>query len=433
MHRGFRYELKPTATQAQTLREWVGVTRLVYNLCLEQRRDWWRQYHRVEGRPLTWVEQSRQVTGLRAEFDWIAAVPRGALDRALRDLDAAYGRFFRNGAGYPTPRRKGLNDSFRLQAKDVVVRRLNAKWSAVRLPKVGWVKFRDTRPMGGVMCNLTVALSAGRWFVGFACEIDAQPAVAEITASVGIDRGVAQTLTLSSGEFIQAPTSLRLLARKKRAQRVLARARRMSRGRERSRARVAALSAKIARVRTDWCHRTSTDIARRYGLVAVEDLKIVNMTASARGTAEAPGRGVRQKAGLNRSILEQSWGRFATMLDYKLTERGGHLISVPAAYTSQTCASCGVVDARSRKSQAVFACVHCDHTDNADVNAAKEILRRSTAWLGVEGSHWRPAEASISASPEPADAGNADPPVDGVAPRASTITSVATSDAMACR
>jgi putative transposase len=386
VHRGFRYELKPTAAQAQTLREWVGVTRLVYNLCLEQRRDWWRQFHRVEGRSLTWAEQSRQVTELRAQFDWIAAVPRGALERAVRDVDAAFAAFFIGRSGYPRPRRKGENDAIRIQARDVAVRRLNAKWSSVRVPKLGWVKFRDTRPARGETLNLVISAKAGRWSVVFACVLD-DITLPQARTEVGIDRGVAQTLTMSDGATIQAPNTARLLKRRKRAQRALARCRKGSARRVRQKARVTSLNARVARIRKDWCHRTSTEIARCYGLVAVEDLKIANMTASGPG-----------KRGLNRSILEQCWGKFATFLDYKLTERGGMLISVPAAYTSQTCSSCGVVDARSRKSQAVFACVHCDHTENADVNAAKEILRRSTALMGVEGSRWRPDEAPTQAA-----------------------------------
>lgn len=112
------------------------------------------------------------------------------------------------------------------------------------------------------------------------------------------------------------------------------------------------------------------------------------MTASAKGTVEAPGRRVAQKSGLNRSILAQGWSIFADQLEYKLEAAGGRLIYVPAAYTSQTCADCGVVDARSRKSQAVFECVACGHADHADTNAARNILRGSTAF--VEEGHLRP-------------------------------------------
>jgi putative transposase len=397
LHRGYRYDLHPTSAQAKTLREWVGTVRFVYNLCLEQRRDFWRQFARQIGRPLSWAQQCREITALRAEVDWIAAVPRNALDQAVRDLDSAFGAFFAGRAGFPTPRRLGVNDAFRLRGVDVDLKRLSAKWSAVRLPKIGWVKFRDTRPMRGRRLSVTVSCRAGRWSVTFGQEIEREVQISSLP-SVGIDRGVAKTLTLSTGDTIDVPRTIAIDRRRARAQKVLARCKRGSARRARQKARVAALSARAARIRADWCHLASTDIARRFGLVAIEDLKIASMTASAKGTVERPGRNVRQKAGLNRSIIEQCWGKFATFLEYKLTERGGVLISVPAAYTSQTCASCGVVDARSRKSQAVFACVHCDHTDNADVNAAKEILRRSTAWLGGEGAHIAPAEPPIMAA-----------------------------------
>jgi putative transposase len=388
--------LKPTPAQAERLRAWVGTVRFVYNLCLEQRRDFWRQYQRQTGERLTWVNQSREIAAIRAEADWIADVPCAALHRAVRDLERAFQAFFAGRARYPTPRVKGHNDTFRLQWHSVVVRRLNAKWSALRLPKLGWVKFRDTRPLAGEVLSVTVALQGDRWSVSFHQAIPHDVSTGNFP-EVGIDRGVAQTLTLSTGEHFQAPDTARLTSSRKRAQRKLARRRKGSARRSAQARKVRQLNARIARVRTDWCHRASADIASRFSLVAVENLNILNMTASAAGTIEAPGRNVRQKAGLNRSILEQCWGRFATFLDYKLQERGGMLISVPAAYTSQTCASCGVVDAKSRKSQAVFACVHCDHTDNADVNAAKEILRRSTALMGVEGSRQRPVEAPILA------------------------------------
>lgn len=409
MHRARVYRLYPTPEQERRLASWVGVVRFVYNLCLEQRRDFWRQHLRQIGKQLTWVVQCREVTDLRAQVDWIADAPRSALDQAIRDLDAAYSAFFSGRAGYPTPRVKGVNDTFRLKAENVRVVRLNAKWSAAVLPKLGAVKFRHTRDMAGRLLNVTVSLRAGRWRVSFAHEI-AHEAPTNNLPSVGVDRGIARTLTVSTGEHMQAPDTSALLKRRKRAQKALARRKRGSRRYAAQRAKVARLNARMARIRADWSHRASTDIARRFGLVAVEDLKIANMTASAAGTAEAPGRNVRQKAGLNRSILEQCWGSFARNLDYKLSERGGTLISVPAAYTSQTCASCGVVDARSRKSQAVFACVHCDHTDNADVNAAKEILRRSTSGLGVEAwvagpTKRQPQETAMRRNSKPATPG----------------------------
>jgi putative transposase len=181
--------------------------------------------------------------------------------------------------------------------------------------------------------------------------------------------------------------------------------------------RCARLAARRARIRRDWQHKAALDLARRFGMVFVEDLNIQNMTASARGTVERPGRQVRQKSGLNRSILDQSWGVFETLLTYKLDERGGMLVKVDPAYTSQTCSDCGAVDARSRESQASFVCVACGFRAHADTNAAINIrdagtgIRRwNTPSLRVEDGRWaadetRTTQGTPSLGNPPASAG----------------------------
>lgn len=380
IHRSFRYRLYPTAAQENELRQVAGVTRLIYNLALEQREKFWRQYRAETGDSLTFVSQGREVTALRAEFDFIRAAPSNALIQALRDLDRAYAAFFSGRASYPTPRKRGVDDRFRIKAKECPTRALNKRWSVVRVPNVGHVRFRSTRPMEGRCLSGTFSLTAGQWFVSFTCEVE-HDAPANDNPAVGIDRGIANTLALSTGEMFSLPSMATLERRKRRAQRVLARRKKGSNRRRRQLRRVACLSARIARVRSDWQHRVSLDIAGRFGAVAIEDLKIVNMSAKGRG-----------KRGLNRAILNQAWAAFADKLAYKLGERGGVLITVPAAYSSQTCSACGAVDARSRKSQSAFACVECGFTDNADRNAAEVILRRSTAWQPVEGGGYAPVE-----------------------------------------
>lgn len=383
VHRGFRFDLHPTPAQAETLGQWVGVVRLVYNLALEQRRDFWQQYRVAEGRPISLASQGRELTQLRALFDWIAAVPQTMQEAALNDVDRAFSAFFAGG-GYPSPRRLGANDTARLRGRDVAVRRLNRKWGEVRLPKIGWVKFRLTRDVPKAIKTATLVRRSGRWAVAFACDVGEAPATLSRLPTVGVDRGVANTLSLSTGEHVRLPGTERLERRRRKAQRILARRKRGSQRYAKQRQRVARLHSRVARARTHHLHIASTHVARRFGVVALEALDVKAMTARARGN------GVRQKAGLNRSILAQGWTRFAAMLDYKLEAAGGRLIYVPAAFTSQTCSACGVVDARSRKSQAAFACVHCGHEAHADTNAALEIRRRSTALLSVEGDHLRP-------------------------------------------
>ena len=400
IHRAFRYKLAPDPEQEVLLRQFAGVVRLVYNLALEQRREWWRHYCRRTGSQLNYVAQARELTVLRTEIDWIAAVPVTPQQQALRDLDRAYANFFAGLAGYPSPRRKGVNDSFRFQGREVRLQRLNRKWSAVRLPGIGWVKFRDTRPWRGRVMNVTAKLSANGWHVSFACEITQVPVASSNLPAVGIDRGVANTLTLSTGEHLRLPACLAQIERqKRRAQRVLARRQRGSGRYAKARRRVATLQARAARIRQDWRHRVSFELSRRFGTVVLEDLAMRNMTRSARGTPDAPGTNVRQKAGLNRAILGQNWHGFETVLAYKLEERGGHLCKVAAHHTSQTCSVCGTVDRESRKSQAAFHCLTCGARLHADHNAAINILRRNTASMLVEEGQQAPVETRTGRGP----------------------------------
>ena len=387
--RGFRYRLDPLPEQEHLLRQFAGVCRLVYNLGLEQRATWGRR-HRIG-----FASQCVDLTRLRAEFDWVRAVYVSCQQQALRDLDRAFQNFFAGRASFPRPRKRGVNDSLRFPGREIEIKRLNARWSAVRLPKIGWVKFRDTQPTRGSMKNATVSLDADGWQVSFACEIEHE-APAPLPAIIGIDRGVATTLALSTGETMKMPTSLeRIEARKRKAQRVVARRQRGSKRRRRAQRRVARLQARQAHIRRDFHHRAALGIARRFGVAVLEALNTRNMTASARGTVMEPGRNARQKAGLNRAILNAGWHAFATILSYKMEERGGQVVTVPARFTSQTCAACGVVDARSRESQARFSCISCGHTDHADTNAAINIQRRwNTPLLDVEGLRQRPYEAS---------------------------------------
>jgi putative transposase len=136
------------------------------------------------------------------------------------------------------------------------------------------------------------------------------------------------------------------------------------------------LRARATRRATDWQHKTTTDLARTYGTVVVEQLEIANMVKSAKGTVENPGRNVAQKSGLNRSIAQEAWGRTVTMLTYKTARYGGTLHKVPAPNTSRRCHACGFTTPGSRETQALFACKNtgCGWSGNADLNAALNIL-----------------------------------------------------------
>jgi putative transposase len=288
IHRGFRFRLYPTDEQQAAFRHFSGVCRLVYNLALEQRRDWNKQYVAATGRPLNFCQQSSELTQLRVEFDFIAAVTRTCLQESLRDLDTAFRKFFSGRARYPTPRKKGVDDRFRFMGREIGLRSLNAKWGCVRLPKIGWIKFRQSRALRGEIKTVTISYDALGWHVSFGCAIEHEPPT-NICPSVGIDRGVAQTLTFSTGESLSIPASLETIDRRYRnAQRTLSRRKRGSKRRLKALRRVASISARRARVRLDWQHKASAGIVGRFGTVVLEDLKVKRMTARRRvSTAES--------------------------------------------------------------------------------------------------------------------------------------------------
>jgi putative transposase len=213
----------------------------------------------------------------------------------------------------------------------------------------------------------------------FCCEIEHE-AAKNFAPAVGLDRGVIHTVALSDGTFMDMPRErLKVLDRRSRKQaRKLARCKRGSNRRAAARKLLTRTKAKAARLRLHWNHEQTTEIAATHGVVVIEALKTRNMTASAAGTVDQPGKNVRQKAGLNRAILENGWYQFEILLTYKIAERGGELRKVKPAYTSQTCHACGTIDKTSRESQAVFNCGHCGHAANADTNAARNILKAGT-------------------------------------------------------
>lgn len=386
------FRLYPTPEQAARMAQIAGACRFVYNLALEQRRDWYRP-----GRKFTFASQCREVTQLRAEVEWLKACPVHALQQALRDLDRAYQNWWAGRTQAPTPRRKGVNDSFRFpDPVSLVVERTGTSSGRMKLPKLGWVRLRGWKELPGAICTITVSRRAGQWFAAVQCEREASEPALSTLPPVGIDLGVAVFAALSDGTSIApANPGKRALRALRKAQRALARKKRGSANRRKAVRRVARIQMRVANARKDFLHKHSTIIAKNHGVVVVEALPVRNMSASAKGTVAMPGRRVRQKAGLNRAILDQGWSMFRTMLAYKLADRGGELVEVPAAFTSQTCACCGHVDAANRQSRAMFVCMRCGHRDNADTNAAINILRRADGALKpVEGHRTRrPDEA----------------------------------------
>ncbi len=387
----YRFRIYPSKEQEAAFRRISGCCRLVYNLALEQRRDHWRRYRAKVGRHISVVSQINELPELKREVTFLKEVPSHTLQQALKDLDRAYQNFFAGRADYPTPRKKRGGDSFRFP--DPKQFQLTKGW--LHAPKFGRTKTDHGairicrhRKIRGQIKTITIIRDGAHWYaaVSTAREVMDPPEIKSGPRIVGIDRGVTIPVALSTGEVFGAPTEgpgqrMRLAQ----LQRSVARKVKGSANRRRAIAKLAAFKARQARRRKDQLHKVSVQIVKNHDVIVLEDLKIENMTRSARGTIEEPGKQVAQKAGLNREILDRGWGMFGAMLTYKAGWVGKRVIKVAPHHSSQECSQCGHVAAENRASQATFACTACGHAENADLNAARVIRTRGIAILKAEG------------------------------------------------
>lgn len=366
---GRRYRLGLTSEQAEMAEEFGSICRSVWNTALEQRRE-----YRRRGAWMNYVPQAAELADAKREHEWLRAAPSHVLQQTLKDLDKAcrtHGTFkvrWRSKARW--------NPSFRFPAGNLItVERMNRKWGRAKLPKLGWVAFRWSRPPGGEIRSATVSRKTGHWYISFLVEDGVVTPRHHAGTPIGIDRGVVVAVTTSTGCFHdRGCVTSGEKARYRRLQQRLARSEKGSANRRRTLVAMNRIVGRITDRRTDFTAWTANRLTTRHSVVVLEDLRTKNMTASAKGTQAEPGRNVRQKAGLNRAILDKGWHRMERAIRNAARSTGTEVVLVNPAYTSQTCNRCGCVDAKNRKSQAVFVCTSCGHRDHADVNAAKNIL-----------------------------------------------------------
>jgi transposase len=371
-------------------------TRFVYNLGLEQRKlyaDRVRRGLRPEVK-VTAVSQMHELAQLRRDLDWLRAGSSSVQQAALRDLDRGFTNFFNGTAKYPRFKRKD-DRAGSFKVRDLSVRRLNRKWGEVTVPKVGRVRFRVTRPWSAIEAATSgrVTLRHGQWHIALTTE--RAPTVAATSGeAVGIDRGVANTLALSDGQMLHAPGLTDIeQARFVRLQQQASRQRIGSNRRARTVDKLAVIRRRLSNRRRDWVEQTTTNLARRYSVVALEDLRVASMVRrpAVRPDPDLAGRflpnGARAKAGLNRAIHASVWREFAKRLTDKMPD--GAVVLGDPKNSSRTCAVCGHCAAANRDSQAVLTCEACGHTAHADTNAAINVLRRAQGTMasghGVSG------------------------------------------------
>ena len=272
--------------------------------------------------------------------------------------------------------------------------------SRLFLPKLGWIGYRNSRDILGTAKNITVSSTDGKWFVSIQTEQEVEAPIPVSSTAIGIDVGIARFATFSDGRFIAPLNSFKQhQERLARVQRRMSRKVKYSNNWQKAKAKVQKIHTRIAHARKDFLHKTTTTISQNHALVCVENVQVRNLSQSAKGTREQPGKNIRQKSGLNRAILDQGWGELRRQLAYKLDWNGGMLLAVPPHNTSRTCPACGHIAKENRRTQALFLCVDCGYENNADVVGAINILARGHRVLACG----EPVQLGRSVKQEPAE------------------------------
>ena len=386
----YRFRAEPLPIQQRWAAKVTGANRWIYN----EGRKYCIYEYRLTGNYPGYVALCKKLTEWRAQHPWLREGVCDAQQQVLADLDNAYKRFFKKLGDFPKKKtRKKSTSAMRFpQGAKIKLEKLSKKDSALYLPKIGRLRFRQSRKIEGKIRSVTLKRDrCFNWDILVLTDHEPVDSKAFATDSeVGIDMGVARTATLSDGTFFKVPTpSKRDAAHLAKLQRRLARRTKDSKRHGRARLAIAKFHKTWQDRRNDTLHKQTSKITRENQAIYVEDLKVKNMTKRCKGKGRAA------KAGLNKVILQQGWGMAREMLKYKSLRRNRVFDKVNPAYTSQECSKCHHIDSLNRVSQAVFCCVKCEHTENADANAAKNIKAAGQA-ASARGRSVRPVKSSTS-------------------------------------
>lgn len=380
--KAFKFRLKISKENEKHILQFAGCCRFVWNKILKLNEFRLENKYKI----IRYQEMSFWLTKWKQseEYSFLAECHSQLLQQKLKDLDKAYSDAFdkkQKLKRMPRIRKKGLHDSFRYpQGFKIDNRR-------IFLPKIGWINFFKSQEIDGLPKNVTVIRNGKHWFISVQVEFEISDPVPKTNAIIGIDLGVKKFAAMSNGSYIEPENNFRKLESKlAKEQQKLSRKIKFTKNWNKQKKKVEAVHKRIANKRNDFLQKQSTILSKNHAVVFVEALKITNMTRSATGTIESPGRKVYAKSGLNKSILDQGWGKFKNQLKYKLDWHGGRLVEIAPNYTSQKCYSCGYIDKLNRTKQEKFCCVRCGYEENADINAAKNILAAGHAVLVCEAN-----------------------------------------------
>lgn len=384
--KAFKFRLEPNQEQVERLNQLCGSTRFAWNKALEICK-------KMDEKGLK-IPTGNQMTGWLPEWkkspdtSFLEDSNAVALQQKLRDLGDAWKKHTKDREklekgfikelqwGEPRFKKRSKDDdnSFRIVQFSKYCKIENRR---VKLPSgLGFIRFRKSRSIDGVIKNCTITRKNARWFISFQTEIELPDDLKhESSSMVGIDVGISKFATLSDGKVYEPLNAFRSKEKAlAKSQRQLAKKVKFSENWKKQKVKIGKLQGKIAACRLNYLHKISNEISNNHAMIVIEDLKVRNMSRSAKGTAEKHGKNVKAKSGLNKSLLDQGFYEFRRQLAYKQLWRGGDLVAVKPHYTSQKCSCCGHTHKDNRKSQEKFSCLACGHTENADFNASKNVL-----------------------------------------------------------
>ena len=376
LHKAFKFELMPNGEQIRKMKQFCGCSRFVFNRALAWQNE---QYEADKSFRFSYTKMTSLLPEWKKELHWLKDCNAQVLQQSLKDLEASFKNFFAKRADFPKFKKKGSKERFRFPQKC----KLEQHNNRIYLPKIGWVRYRNSREVVGQIKNVTISYKCGKWYVSIQTEIEMETPTPK-GSEIGIDMGIVRFATLSNGEYFEPLNAFKTYKGKlAKLQKRLKNKTKGSKNWQKLKAKIARLHHKIANCRKDYLHKISNNISKNHAIVYVENLQVANMSKSAKGTVEQPGKNVKQKSGLNRAILDQSWYEFRRQLTYKLAWNGGFLVAVPPQNTSRTCPCCGYTAKENRKTQSDFECVDCGYTENADLVGAINILQRGQTILAV--------------------------------------------------
>jgi len=294
----------PDCQQERQNLHFTGAYRFVYNKALALQKERYEQGEKKLG----YAGLCKMLTGWRnsAETAWLADAPVHPFQQTLKDLERAYSNFFAKRADFPRFKEKGQSESF--SYPDPKQTRFDQGNSRIFLPKLGWMRYRNSRQVTGIVKNVTVSQSCGKWYISIQAEYEVSEPVHSSTSMVRLDVGVVKLATLSDGTVFETVNSFQKNQKKlARLQRQLSRKVKFSNNLQKQKRKIQRLHSHIEKLRRDYLHKVTTTISKNHAIIVIEDLKVSNMSRSAAGTVSQAGRNVRAKSGLNGSILDQGW------------------------------------------------------------------------------------------------------------------------------